>query len=148
MGPFRLLGEKFPSTLTSGVAIAGSTVATVQPQGRRAKDALSAIGFKVPILQDRPPLVDNFRPYMEQIKATGATAYTEIAAQDITPELQAISSVGLKLDFVVLGTQFYDPKTIAAAKASTPPPTWVYFSHLPFEMAGRPTRSCSRSRTS
>ncbi len=137
VGPFRLLGEKFPDTLTEGVAIAGSTVATIQPQGRRAQDALRAIGYKVSLLQDRPPLVDNFRPWLEQVKASGATAYTEIASQDITPEFQAISNVGLKLRYVVLGTQFYDPKTIAAAKSTSFPPTWVYFSHLPFEMASK-----------
>ena len=137
VGPFRLLGEKFPRTLAAGIGIAGSTVASVQPQGRRAKDALTAISYRVAILQDRPPLVDNFRPWMEQVKASGAAAYTEIAAQDITPEFQAISNVGLKLDYVVLGTQFYDPKTIDAARATSFPPTWVYFSHVPFEMAAQ-----------
>ena len=137
VGPFRLLGEKFPSTMKSGIAIAGSTVATVAPQSLRARDALESIGYKVSIVQQRAPLVDNFRPYMEQIKASGATAYTEIAAQDLTPEFQAISNVGMKLDYVVEGTQFYDPKTIDAAKASSPPPTWVYASHLPFEMAAQ-----------
>ncbi len=49
VGPFRLLGEQFPSTLKSGIAIAGSTVATVAPQSLRARDALKAIGYKVPI---------------------------------------------------------------------------------------------------
>ena len=135
VGPFRLLGEQFPGTLKNGIAIAGSTVATIAPQSLRARDALQAIGYKVPILQQREPLVDNFRPYMEQIKLSGATAYTEIAAQDLTPEFQAISNVGLKLDYVVEGTQFYDPKTIAAARTASHPPTWVYLSHLPFEMA-------------
>ena len=137
VGPFRLLGEKFPNALKNGIAIAGSTVASVAPQSLRARDALQSLGYKVPIVQQRAPLVDNFRPYMEQIKMSGATAYTEIAAQDLTPEFQAISNVGLKLDYVVEGTQFYDPKTIAAAKASTFPPTWVYVSHLPFEMASQ-----------
>ncbi len=137
VGPFRLLGEQFPSTLKNGIAIAGSTVSTVAPQSLRARDALKAIGYKVAILQQRAPLVDNFRPYMEQIKMSGATAYTEIAAQDLTPEFQAISNVGLKLDYVVEGTQFYDPKTIAAAKATSFPSTWVYLSHLPFEMASQ-----------
>ena len=137
VGPFRLLGERFPDALKRGIAIAGSTVSSVAPQSLRARDALEAIGYKVPVVQQRPPLVDNFRPYMEQIKISGASAYTEIAAQDLSPEFQAISNVGLKLDFVVEGTQFYDPKTIAAAKSSPLPPTWVYVSHLPFEMAAQ-----------
>ncbi len=137
VGPFRLLGERFPNSLDKGVAIAGSTVSSVAPQSLRARDALKAIGYRVPILQQRPPLVDNFRPYMEQIKLSGATAYTEIAAQDLTPEFRAITNVGLKLDYMVEGTQFYDPKTIAAARASSFPPTWVYVSHLPFEMASQ-----------
>jgi ABC-type branched-subunit amino acid transport system substrate-binding protein len=137
IGPFRLLGEKFPSTLKSGIAIGGSNVASLVPQGRRAKEALTDIGYKVTTLQERPPLVDNFRPYMEEIKSSGATAYNEIVSQDPTPEFTAINNVGLKLDYVLLGTQFYDAKTIAAAKATQFPPTWVYFSHLPFEMASK-----------
>ncbi len=137
IGPFRLLGEKFPSTKKSGIAIGGSNVASLVPQGRRAQEALRDIGYKVTTLQERPPLVDNFRPYMEQIKGTGATAYNEIVSQDPTPEFTAISNVGLKLDYVLLGTQFYDEKTVAAAKATAFPPTWVYFSHLPFEMADK-----------
>ncbi len=134
VGPFRLLGEKFPSAMKNGIAIAGSTVATIAPQSLRARDALRAIGYRVPILQQRQPLIDNFRPYMEQIKASGASAYTEIGAQDMSPEFQAISNVGLSLDYVGLGTQFYDSKTIGAAKSSPLPPTWVFFSHLPFEL--------------
>jgi ABC-type branched-subunit amino acid transport system substrate-binding protein len=137
VGPFRLLGEKFPSTLKSGIAIGGSNIASLVPQGRRAKEALTDIGYKVTTLQERPPLVDNFRPYMEAIKSSGATAYNEIVSQDPTPEFTAISNVGLKLDYVLLGSQFYDAKTIAAAKATAFPPTWVYFSHLPFEMASK-----------
>ena len=137
VGPFRLLGEKFPSTLQSGIAVGGSNIASLVPQGRRAQEALTDIGYKVTTLQERPPLVDNFRPYMEAIKSSGATAYNEIVSQDPTPEFTAISNVGLKLDYVLLGTQFYDAKTIAAAKATQFPPTWVYFSHLPFEMASK-----------
>ena len=137
IGPFRLLGLKFPETKAAGVAIGGSNIASLIPQGRREQDALQAIGYKVAVLQERPPLVDNYRPYFEQIKATGAKTYSEVVSQDPTPEFQAINNVGLNLTDVVLGTQFYDAKTISAAKATQFPPTWVYFSHLPFELSSQ-----------
>ena len=105
--------ESSRTTKTRGSRIGGSNIASLIPQGRREQDALKQIGYKVTTLQEKPPLVDNFRPYMEQIKRTGATAYNEIVPRtDITPEIQAINNVGLNLDYLVLGTQFYDQQTI------------------------------------
>jgi hypothetical protein len=136
IGPFRLLGAKFPETKTKGIAIGGSSFASLQAIGRRAKEAITSVGYRVPLLQERPVAVVNWRPYMEQIKLSGATALSEAVGNlDDTPEISAISTVGLQLDYLLFGTQHYTRKTIAAAKATPFPPTWTYFSHLPFELA-------------
>ena len=136
VGPYRLLADKFPETKTKGIALGGSSFASLVALGRRAKEAITSIGYKVPILQERPVAVTNWRPYMEQIKLSGATALAEqVGNLDDTPEVAAISTVGLKLDYLLFGTQHYTRKTIAAAKATPFPPTWTYFSHLPFELA-------------
>jgi ABC-type branched-subunit amino acid transport system substrate-binding protein len=134
VGPFRLLAEKFP-TAKQGIGIGGSNYASLVPQGERLRDALQQIGFKVTTLQAKPPLVDNFRPYMEQLKSSNSISYTEVVNQDLSPEIQAMNNVGYKPVFMAQGYQYYDPKTIAAAKSTSFPPTWVYFNHIPFELA-------------
>jgi hypothetical protein len=136
VGAYRLLAQKFPAAL-KGIGIGGSNYASLVPQGERLRDGLKQIGYTVSTLQAKPPLVDNFRPYMEQLKSTNSIAYTEVVNQDLTPEIQAMNNVGYTPVFLAQGYQYYDPKTIKAAQSSTFPPTWVYFNHIPFELASQ-----------
>ncbi len=136
VGPFRLLSLKYPETL-KGIAIGGSNVASLRPQGLRTRDAVEKIGYKVADYSERPPLVTNWRPYMEEINTSGAKAYMNStgSAAYIAPELTAIKDVGLKLTYLLLGNAYYEPQTIAAVKTiGAIPKTYQYFSHLPFEM--------------
>jgi len=96
------------------------------------------VGIKVANYQEHPPLVDNYRPYMEQCKGAGSGAYYEISAQDPSPEVQAMKNTGFNPEFIVYSTQFYGPQAVAAAKA-TPvfPPSYVQFGALPFELASQ-----------
>jgi hypothetical protein len=137
VGPFRLLGIKYPETLKSGISVGGSNYASLRPQGLRVKEGLAEIGYKIADYSERPPQVTNWRPYMEEIGQSGAKAYTNAtgSAAYIAPELTEISNVGLKLDYVLLGNAYYEPQTISAFKSvSDPQKTYQYFSHLPFEM--------------
>ena len=141
VGPFRLLGLKYPAVLTSGVAIGGSNFASLRPQGLRTQEGVEAIGYKVVNYSERPPAVTNWRPYMEEIKQSGARGYMNAtgSAAYIAQELGAIANVGLKLDWMLLGNAYYEPATISAIKSSgSPSPVYTYFSHLPFEMTDDP----------
>jgi ABC-type branched-subunit amino acid transport system substrate-binding protein len=141
VGPFRLLGLKYPETLTSGIAVGSSNTSSLRAQGLRTRDAVKQIGFKVADYSERPPLVTNWRPYMEEIKGSGAGGYMNAtgSAAYIAPELTAIKDVGLKLTWMLLGNAYYEPQTIAAVKSvGTTQPTYQYFSHLPFEMTDNP----------
>jgi ABC-type branched-subunit amino acid transport system substrate-binding protein len=141
VGPFRLLGEKYPDTLTAGISVGGSNYGSLRSQGLRVKEGLAQIGYKIADYSERPPAVTNWRPYMEEIKSSGAKAYTNAtgSAAYIAPELTAINDVGLKLDYALLGNAYYEPQTIAAIKTiPDPPATYQYFSHVPFEMTSDP----------
>jgi ABC-type branched-subunit amino acid transport system substrate-binding protein len=134
IGPYRLLQMAYPDV--TKLSIGSSNIASLRAQGLRTRDAVEKVGFKVADYSERPPLVSNYRPYMEAIKQSGATGYNDTTAVDITPELTAIKDTGVNLKWWMLGNQFYDPKTIKAVQNSgTPTKIYQYFSHLPFELA-------------
>ena len=106
VGPYRLLQLAYPSV--TKLSIGSSNIASLKSTGLRSRDAVEKIGYKVVDYSERPPLVSNYRPYMEEIKQSGATGYNDTTASDITPELSAVKDTGLKLTWWLLGNQFYD----------------------------------------
>jgi ABC-type branched-subunit amino acid transport system substrate-binding protein len=135
-GGIRLLAQTYPDTKTGGVGIGSSTLASIAPVGLRTAEYLKDLGIKVAVIQDQPPLVDNYRPYMEQLKGAGARGYYGISAQDPSPIVQAMKNIGYTPSWILYSPQFYGPQAVAAAKA-TPvfPPSYVQFGALPFELA-------------
>ena len=53
------------------MGVGSSNIATLVPIGKRIQQALTENGVKVTAMQEKPPPVDNYRPYMEQLKSTG-----------------------------------------------------------------------------
>ncbi len=137
-GALRLLTAEYPEVKTAGVGIGGSNLSSLVPVGLKAQQYLTEVGIKTAVLQEQPPLVDNYRPYMEQMKGAGAKAYYGISAQDPSPIVQAMKNVGWTPDYILYSTQFYGPQAVAAAKA-TPvfPPSYVQFGALPFELTSK-----------
>lgn len=133
VGPMKALLSAYPSA-DPKLAIGSSSLASLSPQGDYAKQAYASIGVNISALQEKPALVSNFRPYMEQLRLSGATAYTELAAQDPTPEVTAMKDVGWNPSFVLWGIQFYDPKWVAAARSVAFPPSYVALGALPAEL--------------
>jgi hypothetical protein len=134
IGSLRLLADAYPDAKTKGIGIGSSNLASIRPQGRRAEEALQKLGIKVTVVQERPPLVDNYRPYMEELKGAGTVGYSEIGGQDPAAEIQAINNVGWKPQFVLYGVQYYSPKSVQSVKTLTFPPSYVWMQHLPFEL--------------
>jgi hypothetical protein len=137
VGVLRLLGDAFPDT-KQALGIAGSSLASLAPQGLRAQEAWQKIGGRVTTLQPRPALVTNYRPYLEQMKAAGSKADFEITAQDPSPIFQGMVDTGFKPEWVLFGQTYYSPKSVQAAKAAKyVPNSYVYFFNLPFELAAK-----------
>ena len=137
VGVLRLLADAYPDTKT-GLGIAGSSLASLTPQGLRAQEGWEALGYKVSTLQPRPALVDNYRPYIEQMKQAGAKADFEIVAQDASPIFTAMDDTGWKPDFTLFSSTFYSSKSVKAAQSAAYfPPSYVNFYNLPFELSDR-----------
>ncbi|HEX4016157.1 MAG TPA: ABC transporter substrate-binding protein [Frankiaceae bacterium] len=137
-GAMRLLAQAFPDTKTGGVAIASSTLTSIIPTGLKAQEYLKDLGIKVAVLQNQPVQIDNFRPYIEQLKLVGAKGLYQITSQDPNPVVQAMRNVGYNLDWILFSTQFYGPQAIQGAKSlGTFPPSYVQFAALPFELASK-----------
>ena len=138
-GVLRLLANAYPATKTGGIGIAGSNLASLIPTGLKTVEYLKDIGIKVPVNQQQPPSVDNYRPYMEQMKGAGVAGMYVYNGVNIVPIFQAINNVGWKPSWVTLSVQFYgkSAKAAAASLGSTLPPTYIQFSTLPFELADK-----------
>jgi ABC-type branched-subunit amino acid transport system substrate-binding protein len=134
VGPLRLLADAYPAA-KQGLGIGSINVASIAPQGKKAAQAYEGLGYRVAVVQAKPAAVDNFRPYMEQLKGAKANGYYEIVQSDPLPIITAANDVGYKPSFVLFAPQFYDPKSVAAAKSIEFPPTYVGLNHLPFELA-------------
>ncbi len=137
-GALRLLTDAYPTTKEGGVGIAGSNLASLIPTGKKAQEYLTDLGIKVPVYQAQPPLVDNYRPYMEEMKGGGAKGIYIISAQDPSPIVQAMKNVGWTPNWITYSVQFYGPQAVAAAKATPEfPPSYVQFNAVPFELADK-----------
>ncbi len=137
-GAMRLLANAYPDTKSGGIGIGSSTLSSIIPTGLKAQEYLKDIGVKVAVLQNQPTIVDNYRPYIEQLKTTGAKGFYQISAQDPTPIVQAMKNVGYTPDWVLYSVQFYGPQAVAGAKSlGTFPPSYVQFTALPFELASK-----------
>ncbi len=131
-GGYRLLAQTYPNIKTQGIGIGSATLASLEEGGKKQRYALEHNGFKVTALQVKPVLVDNFRPYMEELKGAGTAGLYETSGQDITPEIQAMKNVGWKPDEVTYSYQFYTAQAVQAAKAlGTFPPVYVALDYLP-----------------
>jgi hypothetical protein len=137
-GAMRLLADAFPATKTGGIGIAGSTLASLVPTGLKAQEYLKDVGIKVAVLQQQPVQVDNYRPYIEQLKEKGAAGLYQVTAQDATPIVQAMKNVGYNPAWSLYSVQFYGPQAAAAAKAlGSFPPSYVQFTAIPFDLANK-----------
>ncbi len=133
----RLLALAYPQT-QQGLGIAGSNLASLVPQGLRAQEAWQKLGYTVATVQPRPAQVDNYRPWMEQMKAAGAKADYEIGAQDPSAIFAAMSDTGFSPQWVLFGSQFYGPTSAKAAKAANYlPASYVPMQSLPFDLADK-----------
>jgi ABC-type branched-subunit amino acid transport system substrate-binding protein len=136
VGAFRRLAAMYPDA-KAHFGIGGSNNASIRPVGLRLRDALEQIGYKVVDLQEQPPLVENWRPFVSEAQQKGVQAWQQISAQDLTPLVTAANNIGWKPAYMIENAQFYDPKTIKAAKSTNFPTTYIYLSHWPFELANQ-----------
>jgi ABC-type branched-subunit amino acid transport system substrate-binding protein len=134
-GPLRLLLDAYPAA-KAAMGVGSSSISSLVPIGKRVAEAIKSNGGTVTAVQEKPALVTNYRPYMEQLKSTHTLGLYEFEGQSIAPEIQAMKDVGWTPQFIQFTSQFYTPQTVAAAKSlGSYPPSYVGLSHLPFELS-------------
>jgi ABC-type branched-subunit amino acid transport system substrate-binding protein len=134
-GVLRLLADEYPAS-QQGLGIAGSSLASLTPQGLRAQEAWTRLGYKVTTVQPRPALVDNYSSWMQQFKSAGAKADFEITGTNAQPVLTAINDTGFKPAFLLFGQSVYNNKTVQAAKQiGNIPPSYINLQNVPWELA-------------
>ncbi len=139
IGPVRLLAEAFPDSRTKGVALGSATLASLTEASKKTRQAITELGIRVNALQIKPVLVDNFRPYMEQLKTSGTVGLYEVSGQDVTPEVQAIKNIGWNPEWLLYSYQFYTAQSVQAAKAlGTFPNVYIGLNQVPFELSDVP----------
>ena len=130
--------RRLPRHQDGGVGVGGSNLASLIPTGMKAQEYLKDIGIKVPVYQAQPPLVDNYRPYMEQMKSAGARGIYIVSAQDPSPIVQAMKNVGWTPDLDSLQRPVLRTAGRRGAKATPDfPPSYVQFNAIPFELANK-----------
>ena len=135
VGVLRLLADAYPAA-QQGFGIAGSALASLTPQGLRAQEAWQRLGYKVTTVQPRPALVDNYRSWIEQFKASGAKATFEITATNAQPIFTAMNDSGFQPAFVLFGQGVYNSDSVKAAKSvGSIPPTYINLQNLPWELS-------------
>jgi hypothetical protein len=134
-GVLRLLADAYPAS-KEGLGIAGSSLASLTPQGLRAQEAWTRLGYKVTSVQPRPALVDNYNSWMQQFKSAGAKAGFEITGTNAQPVLTAINDTGFKPSFLLFGQSVYNNKTVQAAKQiGNIPPSYINLQNVPWQLA-------------
>jgi Periplasmic binding protein len=132
---YRLLAEAYPATKSEGWGLMSSTLSSLLTLGKEVQQSLKNLGIKVTILQDQPPLVDNYRPYMEQLKSLGSAGVVTLAGTDALPQIQAMNDIGFSPQFFLVNSGYYNAQTVKEANNASFPPTYLQLQHVPFELS-------------
>jgi ABC-type branched-subunit amino acid transport system substrate-binding protein len=135
-GPFFRIADYIPGA-GKGVAIEMHNGPGGPATGNRYKDSVELGGLKVTNLTLNPSTgVDNWRPYLEQMRSSGATMIGGVAIPDYASFVSTMHDIGWEPDALIALGAGYEGATAEAAK-STPFPknSWAMANTYPFELA-------------
>jgi ABC-type branched-subunit amino acid transport system substrate-binding protein len=136
-GPFRLLAKKYPSAIEH-LGAGGPNQPQLLAQAQLQVKAAEAVGYKLVNFQAVDTTTTSFQPYVQSSMNAGVKVLLPSANGELMePYLQAISDIGYSPDAMLLAPYFYVPQTVAAAKSAPVPPTWIYLSYWPLELASQ-----------
>lgn len=137
--------KAFPDAIDHfGVMVTTAQLGSGRPFEERLMDAVGPLGYKRVYKGDLPPPpvpVDNWRPYVEEMKAKDVRILDfEVTPEYLVPLLRTMRDVGWYPDAILLPGNFYNPALLEAGDALRN--TWVTTYLYPFEQADEnpPTR--------
>ena len=134
---FRRLAEVDPAALV-GFGMLNHDLASTRNIGRRDLAQAEQVGFKAVYDEEFPVLgVDNWRPYVENMRKAGVTVLHFVATPELlAPLMRTMSDVGWFPSYITLQGNMYDPIMIAEAGALLDRTTvLIDESIVPFEVA-------------
>lgn len=134
----RLVGEKDPS-VKPFFGEWSSQIPSIQPPANRARKAAPWRGFTEVYFEELPAAVDNWRPLIEQLKASNVQVLTMYnTPENLASAMRTMSDVGYFPKYIVVGGNHYNDKLIAEAGDALNKTTLLLWSGIvPFEDAAK-----------
>lgn len=135
VGPFRAIARKFPAAIKH-FGVLGVSLPPLEATRKLVQKGAESVGYKVVSEQSVPFMVDNWRPYVQQLVSSGVKSVLPSALSAvIEPFIQSMNDLGYKPDVMVFTANEYAASLSDAAKAIAFPPAWVATAFWPVELA-------------
>jgi ABC-type branched-subunit amino acid transport system substrate-binding protein len=134
------IAKAFPDAIAHyGLMQTSAQLGSGRPYDQRLMDAIGPLGYKSVYKGDLPPPplpVDNWRPYVEEMKSKGVKVLDfEVTPELLVPLLRTMRDVGWYPDAVVLQSNFYNQALLDAGDALKNVYVSTYVA--PFELADK-----------
>jgi ABC-type branched-subunit amino acid transport system substrate-binding protein len=134
-GALRLLKAADPS-IVGHVGQLSSQLQSVKDAGDRDRAAIKQLGFTEVYYDEAPVLVDNWRPYAQNLQTKGVQLFTIVNAPDNLAALyRSLSDVGYYPKYALLPANMYDTKLTKGAGTALKGNVLVVTNAVPFELA-------------
>lgn len=110
---YKQIGEADPA-VKAFLGMWNLATPSVIPTGKRDLAGSIRQGYTPVLYEELPTGVDNWRPYVEGLKAKGVQILEMLGSpENLVTALRTMSDVGYFPKYIVLATNFYNPKLIA-----------------------------------
>ena len=136
-GLLRAIAKADPDAIKH-YALINSTQQSIKDSGDRDRAAAEKLGFATVHYEEAPIQVNNWRPYAENLKSSGAQVFGFQSNPNLDAALlSALKDVGYAPKYMVLNSNNYDPSLISLGGAALSLPGGVYVNtaQVPFELA-------------
>jgi ABC-type branched-subunit amino acid transport system substrate-binding protein len=134
-GPLRRLKE-IDSSIIGHAGQISSQLQSVKDAGDRDRAALKALGYTQVYYDESPILVDNYRPYAQNLQSKGVQVFLfENAPDNLARLYQSLDDINYTVKYGVFAGNMYDPKLIKNGGAALKGNVLVATSQVPFELA-------------
>jgi hypothetical protein len=135
-GELALAGQT-PS-LKQHAGIYANSYSSILPGAQKLKTALTRNGFAVPDFQPFPATIANWRPYLESSRLAGTQLLIPEGLPNYNSLFGSMRDVGYEPTAMLLTIEGYSDSYVKALRAAAAaPPSWIYLTYLPFELANQ-----------
>jgi len=121
-------------------AMLSSQFQSVKDAGNKDRAAAEAAGYTTVYYDELPLVVDNWRPYVQNLQTKGVQVVTvESSPQPIAAMYKAMDDVGYHPRYAIFNTNMYDPTFVENAGSALQGSVYISSVFVPFERAASGT---------